>query len=87
MDRSEVTCQNNKSLSKRLYLEVHLYHFSIPRVLIINNGHQFSGAKLAKFCKDLGISHYFTSIGHPQANRKVEVANVILFQGLKTRLD
>lgn len=49
--------------------------FGLLKVLIIDNGHQFNNIKLAKFYKDLGIIHYFTSVGHLQANKKAKVAN------------
>lgn len=44
-----------------------IYHFGLPRILIMENNHQISNAKLAKFCKDMGNSYYFTSVSHPQA--------------------
>lgn len=31
--------------------------------------------------------HFFTSVGHPQANREAEITNIILLQGLKTQLN
>lgn len=39
--------------------------FGLPRTLIIDNGHQFTGKKFGEFCEDLGISHHLTSVGHP----------------------
>lgn len=57
------------------------------RIIIIDNGHQFSDFKLTEFCKDLGVIHCFTTTGHPQANREAEVTNCTLLQGLKPQLD
>ena len=61
--------------------------FGLPKVIISDNGRQFSGIKLAEYCQGLGITQCFTSVGHPQANGEAEVANRILLHGIKTRLD
>ena len=61
--------------------------FSLPHTLISDNGRQFYGSRLTEFCQDLGIIQNFTSVAHPQANGEAEVANRIILQGLKIRLD
>lgn len=50
-----------------------IYHFGLLRILIMDNDYQFSGAKLARFCKDLGIFHYFTLVGHLQAMGRLKL--------------
>lgn len=45
-------------------------HFDLSRILIIDNRHQFISFKFVEFYRDLGIFHYFTSVGHPQDNRE-----------------
>lgn len=39
-----------------------IYHFSLSRVIIIDNDQQLNGFKLSKFYKDLGIMHCFTFV-------------------------
>lgn len=55
-----------------------IWCFGLLRVLITDNDYQFSNFKIAKFYRDLDISHYFTSIDHTQTNGKVEVANITI---------
>ena len=61
--------------------------FGLPRVLITNNGCQFSSSKFVNFSQSLHVSHHFTSIGHPQANREAKVTYHTLLQELKVRSD
>ena len=61
--------------------------FGLPRILITDNGWQFTGARFIEFCEDLNIFHNFTSVAHPQANGEVEVTNRTLLQGIKARLE
>ncbi|XP_077242546.1 uncharacterized protein LOC143883065 [Tasmannia lanceolata] len=42
---------------------------------------------LGKFWADLEIEQRFTSVAHPQTNGQTEVANRILLQGIRKRLD
>ncbi|KAI3470508.1 hypothetical protein Pfo_027171 [Paulownia fortunei] len=60
--------------------------FGIPRALISDNGTQFIGAKIQKWCQGLSIKQFFTSVGNPQANGQTEVTNRIILQHLKTCL-
>ena len=43
--------------------------------------------RFAKFYQDRGIFQYFTTVGHPQANREAEVTNRTILLGLKARID
>ncbi|XP_016185156.1 uncharacterized protein LOC107626768 [Arachis ipaensis] len=61
--------------------------FGIPKVIISDNGTQFTDKKFVEFLADLGIKQKFSSIEHPQTNGQVEVANKIILLGLKKRLD
>lgn len=54
--------------------------FSTPSLLIIA---QFD----KEFCAELHIRHWFTSVGHSQMNKKVELMNHTILLALKTRLD
>lgn len=61
--------------------------FELPRIFISNHRTQFQGKKVMEWCKEMKIQQNFTSIGHAQANGQTELANRILLQHLKTRLE
>ncbi|GMH16840.1 hypothetical protein Nepgr_018681 [Nepenthes gracilis] len=61
--------------------------FSIPKVVVTNNGTLFSGKCFTKCCTSLGIKFVHTSVAYPQANGQVEVTNRTLLDGLKTKLE
>ena len=61
--------------------------FSIPRVLVSDNGKQFDNDSFRDFCSQLGIRNHYSSPAHPQANGKVEVTNRSLLKIIKTRLE
>ncbi|KAL0434388.1 UNVERIFIED_CONTAM: hypothetical protein Slati_2773100 [Sesamum latifolium] len=61
--------------------------FGIPREIISDNGRQFQGQKIQKWCQGLRIKQRFTTVAHPQANGQVEITNGILVQGIKRRLE
>lgn len=60
--------------------------FGIPKVLISDNGLQFSENPFRDWCVDKGITHRFTSVAHPQANGKTEVSNRTIFNVINKRL-
>ncbi|XP_025630729.1 uncharacterized protein [Arachis hypogaea] len=60
--------------------------FSIPEVVISDNGTQFNDKKFIEFLNGLGIKQKFSSVEHPQTNGQVESANKVILQGLKKRL-
>ena len=49
--------------------------FGIPQIIISDNGRQFNSQGFKDFCSSLGIKNYFSSPGHPQANKQIEVTN------------
>ena len=49
--------------------------YSIPRVLVLNNGKQFDNDAFRNFCSQLGIKNHYSSLAHPQANKQVKVMN------------
>ncbi|XP_020963358.1 uncharacterized protein K02A2.6-like [Arachis ipaensis] len=61
--------------------------FSIPEIIISDNGTQFTDKKFAEFLTGLGIKQKFSSVEHPQTNRQVESTNKVILLGLKKRLD
>lgn len=52
-----------------------------------DNGTQFAGSGMNKFCKDNEIKLSFTSVYHPQTNGQVESTNKILVKILKRKID
>ncbi|XP_042443938.1 uncharacterized protein LOC122029044 [Zingiber officinale] len=61
--------------------------FGIPRLLVSNNGRQFTGRHLREWCEGYGIQQAFASLAYPQSNRQDEVANREILQILQVRLD
>ena len=61
----------SEALSRRTFF----YHFGIPGVLILDNGHQFNNIPFKEFYEQLGIRNHYSSPSHPQANGQAEVAN------------
>ncbi|XP_074346370.1 uncharacterized protein LOC141685148 [Apium graveolens] len=61
--------------------------YGIPRILVTDNGKQFDNIELREYCDDNNIKLCFTSIAHPQANGQAEVANRIILDGLKKRVE
>ncbi|XP_074374583.1 uncharacterized protein LOC141714992 [Apium graveolens] len=57
--------------------------YEIPRILVTNNRKQFDNAEFREYCNDNSIELRFTSVAHPHANWKAEVANRIILDGLK----
>ncbi|GAA0144500.1 hypothetical protein LIER_04931 [Lithospermum erythrorhizon] len=57
--------------------------FGVPRVLITENGTQFTTDKVEKLCWELGIEHRTVYVSYPQANGQVEVMNRVIFKCVK----
>lgn len=57
--------------------------FGAPRVIVLDNGTQFTSNQTKEFCREMR----FSSVEHPQPNRQVESANKVSLCGLKRRLD
>ncbi|XP_071900985.1 uncharacterized protein [Coffea arabica] len=65
---------SSRSIQKFLWKGI-VCRFGIPRVLVSDNGRQFADRSLQEWCTELGIQQHFTSVGHPQANGRVENVN------------
>ncbi|XP_057811635.1 uncharacterized protein LOC131025866 [Salvia miltiorrhiza] len=61
--------------------------FGVPRIIVSNNGTQFTGQRIADFCDRMDITQRFVSVAHPQANGQVEFANRTICEGIKKRLN
>ena len=55
--------------------------------MVTDNGTQFNNAKFKSYCEDYSIELRFTSVAHLQANGQAEVANRIILDGLKKRVE
>ncbi|XP_074356751.1 uncharacterized protein LOC141696519 [Apium graveolens] len=53
----------------------------------MDNEKQFDNTEIREYCDDNSIELRFTSVIHPQANGQVEVANRIILDGLKKRVE
>ncbi|GKE84617.1 reverse transcriptase domain-containing protein [Tanacetum coccineum] len=56
------------------------------RIIVSDNGKQFSNNPFREWCEELKIKQNFTSVAHPQANGHTKVTNRTILQGLKARL-
>jgi transposase InsO family protein len=63
-----------------------MYIFGVPNNIITNNGTQFTAREFKDFCVESGIKVNHASVYHPQSNGQVERSNVMILQGLKSRI-
>ncbi|XP_074342348.1 uncharacterized protein LOC141679874 [Apium graveolens] len=76
-------------------LVVRALRYGIPRILVTENGTQFNSKEFWKYCEENEIELRFTSVthpqansvAHPQANGQADVANRIILDGLKKRIE
>ena len=61
--------------------------YGLPRIIVTDNGRQFNNEDFKKYCGEKDIDLRFTSVAHPQANGQAEVANRIILDGLKKRVE
>ena len=61
--------------------------YSMPRVLVSDNGKQFDNDTFRDLCSQLGIKNHYSSLAHSQANGQVEVTNQSLLKIIKTWLE
>lgn len=69
-----------------LFMELIIFRFEVPRIVVTDNGTQFVGAEIEKTLAELEIRHVKSSVAYPQSNRQVEITNKAILQGLKKRL-
>ncbi|XP_074323566.1 uncharacterized protein LOC141660478 [Apium graveolens] len=61
--------------------------YGVPHILVTDNRKQLKNIEFREYCDDNSIELRFTSVAHPQQNRKEEVANRIILDGLKKRVE
>ena len=55
--------------------------------MVSDYGKQFDNQKFKKFCAELGIKNYYSSLAYPQSNGQVEVTIRTLKAALKTKME
>uniref|UniRef100_A0A2N9I3J5 Uncharacterized protein n=1 Tax=Fagus sylvatica TaxID=28930 RepID=A0A2N9I3J5_FAGSY len=73
--------------SKRFVWKNIITRFGIPRVLVSDNGSQFTRGPFREFCEQYGIRNHFSTPAYPQANGQAESSNKTLLDGIKKRLE
>jgi transposase InsO family protein len=68
------------------FLQSIIYRFGVPIRVLTDNETQFKGAKFVRCCANFGIHHHLSSAAHPQMNGQVEQSNILILQGMKTRM-
>jgi Integrase core domain len=65
------------------FMEQWVYLYGPPRLLLSDNGRQFTSAFFKTCCQAMGVQHIFTSAYHPQANGQVERFNRTILARLR----
>uniref|UniRef100_A0A2N9GIN6 Uncharacterized protein n=1 Tax=Fagus sylvatica TaxID=28930 RepID=A0A2N9GIN6_FAGSY len=73
--------------SKRFIWKNIITRFGIPRVLVSDNGSQFTSGPFREFCEQYGIRNHFSTPAYPQTNGQAESSNKTLLDGIKKRLE
>ena len=47
-------------------------HFGVPKILVNDNGTQFTGREFKEFCTSLSTDHMTMAVYHPRSNGQVE---------------
>jgi transposase InsO family protein len=77
---------NLRSEQTVLFFTDIIHRFGVPNSIITDNGSQFTGKKFLEFRDNHHIRVDWAAVEHPQTNGQVELANVMILQGLKPRL-
>ncbi|XP_074356335.1 uncharacterized protein LOC141696041 [Apium graveolens] len=75
-----------KQVSQFLWENI-MCRYGISRILVTDNGTQFNNEEFRKYREENEIDLRFTSVAHPQVNGQAEVANRIILDGLKKRIE
>ncbi|WOG87731.1 hypothetical protein DCAR_0206962 [Daucus carota subsp. sativus] len=68
------------------FMESIVFRFGVPRIIVTDNGSQFTGKDFEEALAQLKISHIKSLVAYPQANGQVEITNKAIMQGIKKRL-
>lgn len=72
---------------QRFFYKNVISRFGVPKVLITDNGTQFTSRGFRELMDGLHIKQHFTSVEHPQTNGQAESANRVILRGLRKRLE
>jgi hypothetical protein len=61
--------------------------FGLPRVLVFDQGSQFTGLKLQDYLDGLGIKYAHASVCYPQCNGQAEAANKTILGGMRKKME
>uniref|UniRef100_A0A2N9IDL4 Uncharacterized protein n=1 Tax=Fagus sylvatica TaxID=28930 RepID=A0A2N9IDL4_FAGSY len=73
--------------SKKFVWKNIITRFGIPRVLVSDNGSQFTSGPFREFCEQYGIRNHFSTPAYPQGNGQAESSNKTLLDGIKKHLE
>ena len=59
----------------------------MPHTLISNNGLQFKNKAFRRYCYDLVINYWYSTLAYPQSNGHAGATNTVIVDGMKKRLD
>jgi hypothetical protein len=82
-EASHVVKINKQSIVK--FIKSIVYRFGVPNRIITDSGSQFTSRVFQEYYEDLGVQTCYASVAHPERNGQVEIANVEILRGLKTR--
>ena len=69
--------------TKRFVWKNIVTQFSVPHVLISDNGLQFDSKMFRKYYGELGITNRYSTPTYPQGNGQAEVVNKFILSGYK----
>lgn len=84
VEAEAVVKADDRAIQKFLWKNI-CCRYRVSRVLIDDNGAQFTGTLLFSKCKELKIEQRFVVVAHPQANGQVEVTNRTIMDEIRTR--
>jgi transposase InsO family protein len=56
--------------------------FGVSKAITVDNGTQFDAETFKDFCDQIGTKIHFASVRHPESNKLVERANVVIMTGI-----
>lgn len=66
------------------FMEHIVFRFVVPRMVVIDNGTQFTGEKWGNTLFELKIRHIKASVAYPEANGQVEITNKAICKTLRS---
>ena len=73
--------------AKRFVWKNIVNQFGIPHTLISDNGLQFDNKAFRRYCCDLRLTNWYSTLAYPWWNGQAKAVNKVIVNGLKKRLD